>query len=112
MGIGENTGYQDFLLFLTVFSKAIFLRVLKAKPYSSAGSVQDLRTGHWLDPVLGLLFFQIDDSYCDRIHSSLITVHCFNNGYVGKQLVTWRECCGKCWLKKKKAWIGALAAAI
>ena len=27
----------------------------------------------------------IDDNHCDRIHSTLTTVHCFDNGYVGKQ---------------------------
>ena len=27
---------------------------------------------------------------CDRIHSSLIVVHCFENGCVGKQPVAWK----------------------
>ena len=42
----------------------------------------------------------IDDSYCDRIRSSLTTVHCFNNGYVGKQPVAWKEYCAEYWLKE------------
>ena len=38
-------------------------------------------------PGLGQHLFRIDYSHCDRIHSSLTTVHCFDGGYVGKQLV-------------------------
>ena len=30
---------------------------------------------------------RIDDSNCDRIHSSLTAIRCFDNGYVGKQPV-------------------------
>ena len=37
-------------------------------------------------PRLHCSFF-IDDSLCDRIHSSLTAVRCFDNGYVGKQPV-------------------------
>ena len=32
-----------------------------------------------------IFFSKIDDSHCDRIHSSLTTVHCFDDGYMGKQ---------------------------
>ena len=45
-------------------------------------------------------FPRIDDSHCDRIHSSLTAVHCFNNGYVGKQSVAWKEYCAEYWLKE------------
>ena len=34
------------------------------------------------------------------IHYSFIAVHCFNNGYVGKQLVAWKEYCAEYWLKE------------
>ena len=37
-----------------------------------------------------LLIPRIDESHCDRIHSSLIAVCCFDNGYVGKQPVAWK----------------------
>ena len=49
-------------------------------------SVQDLRIGSlWFDHRAWLIFFpRIDDSHCDRIHSSLTAVHCFDDGYVGK----------------------------
>ena len=40
-----------------------------------------------------------DDSYCDRIRSSLTAVHCFDNGNVGKQPMAWNYCCAKYWLK-------------
>ena len=38
-----------------------------------------------------IFFFRIDDSHCDRIHFSLTAVHGFENGYVGKQPVAWKE---------------------
>ena len=47
-----------------------------------------------------MFFPKIDDSYCDRIHSSLTTVHCFDNGYVGKQPATLEEYCAGYWLKE------------
>ena len=43
---------------------------------------------------------RIDDSHCNRIHSSLATVHCFDNGYVGMQTVAWMEYCAEYWLKE------------
>ena len=46
-------------------------------------------------PAKPLFFPVIDDSQCDRIHSSLITVHCSDNGYVGKQPMAWKEYCAK-----------------
>ena len=42
----------------------------------------------------------IDDSHCDMIHSSLIAVRCFDNGYVEKQPVAWKEYCVEHWLKE------------
>ena len=52
-----------------------------------------------LIPSLGNILLRIDDSHCDRIHSSLTAVRCFDNGYVGKQPVAWKEYCAECWLK-------------
>ena len=43
---------------------------------------------------------RIDDSHCDRIHSCLTAVHCFDIGYVGKQPVAWKEYCVEYWLKE------------
>ena len=34
------------------------------------------------------------------IHSSHTAVHCFDNGYVGKQSVAWKEYCAEYWLKE------------
>ena len=42
---------------------------------------------------------RFDDSHSDRIHSSLISVHYFDNGNVGKQPVAWKEYCAEYWLK-------------
>ena len=39
------------------------------------------------------IFLRTDDIHCIRIHSSLTAVHCFDNGYVGKQPVAWKEYC-------------------
>ena len=47
-----------------------------------------------------LFFPRIDDSHCDRIHFSLTAVRCFDNGYVGKQPVAWKEYCVDYWLKE------------
>ena len=54
-------------------------------------SVHYLRTrSRWFDPRARPIFFpRIGDSHCDRIHSRLISDHCFGNGYVGKQPVAW-----------------------
>ena len=71
-----------------------------AKPHSLVGSVADLRTGgRWFDPLLNPVP-RIDDSHCDRIHSSLTVVRCFDNSYVGKQPVAWKEYCAEYWLKE------------
>ena len=39
-------------------------------------------------------------SHCNRIHSSLTAVRCFDNGYVGKQPVAWKEYYVEYWLKE------------
>ena len=49
---------------------------------------------------LPIFFPRIDDSHSDRIHSSLTAVCCFDNGYVGKQTVAWKEYCAEYWLKE------------
>ena len=68
------------------------------EPHSSVGSVKDLRTGgHWFDPQLGQYCVpsSIDDSLCNRIHSSVTSVYSFDNGYVGKQPVACEEYCAE-----------------
>ena len=40
------------------------------------------------------------DIHCNKIHSPLTAVHCFDNGNVGKQPVAWKGYCGKYWLKE------------
>ena len=89
---------------------------VKAEPHSSVGSIADLRTGgRWFDPRLSQYSFQgcMYDSHCNRINFSLTTVCCFDNGYVGKHPVAWKEYCMEYWLTElMKAWIGALAAVV
>ena len=66
--------------------KSSALSALYVEPHILYGNVEDLRTGgRWSDPQLGQYFFpRIDDSHCDRIHSSLTVVCCFDDDYVGK----------------------------
>ena len=60
------------------------------------------RTGsRWYEsPAQPIFFPRIDDSHCDRIHSSLTAVLCFDNSYVGKQSVTRKEYCAEYRLKE------------
>ena len=51
-------------------------------------------------PARPIFFPRIDDTHCDRIHSSLNAVRCFHSGYVEKQPVAWKEYCAKLWLKR------------
>ena len=51
-------------------------------------------------PQLSQYSFQGLMSHCDSIHSSLTAVHCFDNVYVGKQPVAWKEYCAEHWLKE------------
>ena len=75
--------------------------LFSAEPNRSVGSVADLRReGRWFDPCSANILPKIDDSHCDRIHSSLTAVRYFDNGYVGKQPVAWKEYCAEYWLKK------------
>ena len=64
-------------------------------------------------PARPIFFPRIDDSHCDRIYSSLNTVRCFDNGYVGKHQWLGKNIVRSTVQKNsRKAWIGALAAAI
>ena len=60
-------------------------------------------------PARPIFFQRIDDIHCDRIHSSLTAVHCFDNGYVGKQTVAWKEYCLEYWFKKLQESTGRLS---
>ena len=46
-----------------------------------------------------MFFPRIDDGHWDSIHSSLTAVHCFDNGFMGKQPVAWKYC-AEHWLKE------------
>ena len=70
-------------------------------PRICVDSVETLRTGgRSFEPSAGIIIPRIDDNNCDRIHSSLTAVRCFDNGYVGKQPVAWKEYCAEYWLKE------------
>ena len=51
-------------------------------------------SSQWLERIF---FPRIDESHCDRIHSSLTAVRCFYKGYVGKQPVAWKEYFAEHW---------------
>ena len=44
-------------------------------------------------PARPISFLMIDDGHCDSIESSLIPVHCLDNGSVGKKPVALKEYC-------------------
>ena len=77
--------------------------------YSSFGSIQDPVLENRMplirSPVWPIFLLRTDDSHCDRIHSSLPAVHCFDNGYVGKQPLAWREYCAEYWLRECQEYI-------
>ena len=62
------------------------MHFIQQSPLGSIGIVEDLRTGgRWFEPPTQQMFFsRVDDSHCNRIHSSLSAIHFFDNGYVGK----------------------------
>ena len=64
--------------------------VVYAMTLSSVGSVQNL-SPLFNPPARPLFCLRIDYSYCDRIHSSLTTVHCVDSDQMGKRLVAWKE---------------------
>ena len=60
---------------------AAFKPPLMTSPIAKSAALQDLRTGdRWFHPRLPIFFPRIDDSHCNRIHSSLTAAHCFDNG--------------------------------
>ena len=59
---------------------------------------QDKVTG--LIPAWSIFFPGFDDNHCDRIHVCLTTVPFFEDGYVEKQLVVWKEHFAEYWLKE------------
>ena len=80
-------------MFLGLCPNVTHFKAYPAELKSSVGSLQDLRTGGcefnpWAHPVF---FLRIDDSHWDRSHSFLTAVHCFHNGYEGKQPVAWKH---------------------
>ena len=74
--------------------------IKRSESHSSVGSVADLRTGGcWLDrskySFRGLMIVT-----ATGFHSSLTAVRSFDNVYVGKQPVAWKEYCAEYWLKE------------
>ena len=69
--------------------------------HSSVGIVLDLRTrSRQFDPRLGQHSVRGLMIAIDRIHSSLNAVRCFDNDYMGKQPVAFKEFCAGYWLKE------------
>ena len=71
-------------------------------PAALNSSIEDLRTGGcWFEsPAWPIFFPRINNSHCDRIHSTLTAVHSFLDGSVGKQPLAWKEYCAEYWLKE------------
>ena len=75
---------------------------LHTKPHSSVGSTVKLENRRSLVRSLAYAIFfpRIDESHCDKVHSSLTAVRCCDNSYVGKQPLAWKEYCAEYWLKE------------
>ena len=109
VGKGENAGSPAFFSFPTMFSKDFSTRVVKSRDCVVKSSVRpsplwdadvssyvglvkitlENRRSLVQSPARPIFFPRTHDSQCDRIHSSLIAVLCFDNAYVGKQPVAW-----------------------
>ena len=63
-------------------------------------------------PARPIFFPGINDRHCDRIDSSLTTLHCFDSGYVGKQPVAWKEYCAEYWLTLSQTSPGFYGSAV
>ena len=79
---------------------AILARHSSSSPGGPSPMAQKVSYRTWEQEVAGsiptrrpILFPRIDDSHGDRIHYCLIAAHCFDNVYVGKQSVAWKEYC-------------------
>ena len=71
-----------------IFCKYIYMWIppLMLSPIAQSVAFADLKTEvAGSIPAPPIFFPRIADSHCDRIHSSLTAVRCFDNGYVGKQ---------------------------
>ena len=98
---------QCFLLFPKEISISSHIYFVICKCFKSNPLAQSVALLTWEQEVAGyrspawpIFFPRIDDSYCERIHSSLTSVSCSDIGYVGKQPVAWKEYCGENWLKE------------
>ena len=87
-----------FIKFRIVVCKLFLFRLSPIVP-SVALRTEDRRS-LVRSPARPILFPRIDDSHCDRIHSSLTTVSCFDNDYVRKQPVASKEYSVEHWLKE------------
>ena len=77
------------------------MHTIGAEPHSSVGNVADLKTGgHWFDPKLCQYFFRELMIIIARGLIPLTAVHCFDDGYVGKQPVAWKEYYAEYWFKE------------
>ena len=92
VGKREKTCYQQFFLFPQCFARLLSL-VYEVEPHSSVRSIQDFSAeGCWFDPyVKQYSFKELTIVIATGFNSSLTAVHYFSNGYVGKQLVAWKE---------------------
>ena len=81
--VNTNPDYQHFLLPQCLLATSVVHRTWE-------------QVSCWFDPqVWPILFLRIDDSHCDKIDFSLTAVYFFGNGYVGKQLVAYKEYCAE-----------------
>ena len=78
---------------LTLYHTVLSFKYPSTSPRGLVHNVEDLRIeGHRFKALARPIFFlRIDDSHCNRIHSSLTAICCFDNGSVRKQPVALKE---------------------
>ena len=89
---GENAGSRHFLHFSQCFGFFFFF-LCRAPLLSRQRARLENRRSLVRPSIQPIFLSMIDDSHCDRIHTSLASVHCFENGYVEKQPVAWKQYC-------------------
>ena len=77
----EGLSERCILCRFQTFSNQFSVRSVPDSRIAKLDSVQDLRTGgRGFDPRARSIFCsRTDDKHCDRIHSSLTSVHCFDD---------------------------------
>ena len=90
--LGRCAGEVFFFMFIWCICVLCYLVLegFEPSPCNSVGSVVGLKTGSLISG-LPSFFSRLDNGHCDSIHSTLTADHCFDNIFLGKQPVAWKN---------------------